>query len=154
MAHDLLVEPILSCRDAQRRRSKTTLPGLLARLGSGELGDFPRVRTHQLDPWCMFLTQLAAIALHRAGQSDPRISEGQWRELLLARTNGTHEPWSLVARDLSKAAFFQPPVPEGIIVGWKTSGSPDDIDVLATAKSHDVKAGLMPANDVEAWVYA
>lgn len=154
MAHDLLVEPILSWRDGRRRRGKTTLPGLLARLASGELADFPRVRTHQLDPWCMFLTQLAAIALHRARQSDPRISEDQWCQLLLALTDGAHEPWTLVVGDLSKPAFFQPPVPSGTIAGWKTSGSPDDIDVLATAKNHDVKAGLMHADEPEAWVYA
>jgi CRISPR system Cascade subunit CasA len=154
MAHDLLVESIFSWRDAQRRRAKTTLPGLLARLASGELADFPRLRTHQLDPWCMFLTQLAAIALHGAGQSDPRISEDQWRHLLLARTSGTHEPWSLTIADLSKPAFFQPSVPEGKIDSWKTCESPDDIDVLATAKGHDVKAGLMHGDEPEAWVYA
>ena len=154
MAHDLLVEPILSWRDAQRRRSKTTLPGLLARLGSGELGDFPRVRTHQLDPWCRFLTQLAAIALHRAGQSDPRISDDAWRDLLSALTNGANEPWSLAIADLSKPALFQPSIPEGKIESWKICESPDDIDVLATAKGHDVKAGLMHGDEPEAWVYA
>ena len=102
----------------------------------------------------MFLTQLAAIALHRAGQSDPGISEDKWRNLLLGLTKGAHEPWSLVVVDLSKPAFFQPPVPEGKIGSWNVCDSPDDIDVLATAKSHDVKAGLMQGNEPEAWVYA
>jgi CRISPR system Cascade subunit CasA len=102
----------------------------------------------------MFLTQLAAIALHRAGQSDPLISEDRWRQLLLGLTEGAHEPWSVVVADLSKPAFFQPPVPEGTIAGWKVSESPDDVDVLSTAKSHDVKAGLLRGDDIEAWVYA
>lgn len=154
MDHDLLVEPLLSWRDAKRRRGKTTLPGLLARLASGELADFSRLRTHQLHPWCMFLTQLAAIALHRAGRSDPRLPEEEWRNLLLALTEEHHEPWSLVVDDMSKPAFFQPPVPEGTIKGWKTCDFPDDIDVLATAKSHDVKASLIHGEDAEAWVYA
>jgi CRISPR system Cascade subunit CasA len=154
MAHDLLVEPLLSWRDAQRRRGKVTLPGLLARLANGDLSAFPRLRTHQLHPWCMFLTQLACIALHRADKSNPRLTEEEWRQLLLALTDGHHEPWSLVVDDLSTPAFFQPPVPEGTTRGWTAAEWPDDIDVLATAKSHDVKASLIQGDDAEAWVYA
>src|SRR4051812_11907149 len=71
MLHDLLTTPLLSWRNRNRRRASTTLPGVLARLASGELADFPRLRTHQLHPWCMFITQLASIALHRAGRTDP-----------------------------------------------------------------------------------
>lgn len=154
MDHDLLVEPLLSWRDAERRRGKTTLPGILARLASGELADFPRLRTHQLHPWCMFLTQLAALALRRAEQSNPSLSESEWRQLLLALTEDSHEPWALVVGDLTKPAFFQPPVPEMTTERWNTSENPDDIDVLVTAKSHDVKSGLIDGDDAEAWVYA
>jgi CRISPR system Cascade subunit CasA len=102
----------------------------------------------------MFLTQLAAIGLHRAGQSDPLISEDRWRELFLGLTEGTHEPWSLVVADLSKPAFFQPPVPEGSIDEWSFSETPDDVDVLVTAKGHDVKPQVIHADEIEAWVYA
>jgi CRISPR system Cascade subunit CasA len=154
MAHDLLTDPMLAWRDTQRRLAYTTLPGQLALLASSELVDFPRVRTHQLDPWCMFLTQLAAIALHRAGRSDPELSEVQWRDLLLALTKGDHAPWSLVVTDVSKPAFFQPPVPEGRIDRWTVCQSPDDIDMLATAKAHDVKPGLIAGTNVEKWIYA
>lgn len=153
-AHDLLDEPLLSWRDKRRRRSMTTLPGVIARLASGELADFPRARAHQFHPWAMFLTQLAAIALHRAGKTDPRLSEEDWRTLLLALTDGTHEPWCLVVEDLSKPAFFQPPVPEGNIGLWKRSDNPDDIDVLVTSKGHDVKASLLSPDDLEAWTLA
>jgi len=154
--HDLLVEPLLSWRDAARRRSKATLPGILARLGSGELADFPRVRAHQFHPWCMFLTQLAAIALHRAGQEDPARSEEEWTSLLLGLTGGDQEPWCLVVDDLSKPGFFQPPVPEGSIDEWNSDKSPvpDLLDVLATAKNHDVKQHTTHADDRELWVYA
>ena len=143
MVHDLLVEPVLSWRDRERRRAHATLPGILARLGSGELADFPRVRTHQLDPWCMFLIQLAAIVLHRADKSNPGLSEDGWRQLLLSLTQGAHEAWALIVTDLSKPAFFQPPVPEGRIDTWQLSEYPDDIDVLVTSKGHDVKSDLM-----------
>ncbi|MGC4121404.1 MAG: type I-E CRISPR-associated protein Cse1/CasA [Myxococcales bacterium] len=153
MAHDLLMEPLLSWRDTKRRRGVTTLPGLLARLATGELGDFPRVRTHQFHPWSMFLTQLAAIALHRAGQMEPPATESEWRALLLALTGGAHEPWCLVVDDLSKPAFFQPPVPEGECMQWKALRCPDDLDILVTSKAHDVKESRV-APIAESWVYA
>ena len=102
----------------------------------------------------MFLTQLAAIALHRAGRTDPRLDEDAWRRLLLALTEGRHEPWCVVVEDLGQPAFFQPPVPEASLNGWRTQASPDDIDVLVTAKAHDVKASLISGDDIEAWVYA
>jgi CRISPR system Cascade subunit CasA len=154
MVHDLLVDPLLSWRDAGHRRAQTTLPGVLARLATGELSDFPRVRPHQLEPWCMFLTQLAAIALRRAGKSDPRQSEEDWRQLLLALTQGQNEGWTLVVDDLSKGAFFQPPVPEGSIESWNECEFPDDVDVLRTAKSHDVKRSLLHGDEGEPWVYS
>lgn len=154
MLYDLLDTPLITWRDRGRKKAVTTLPGILSLLASGELADFPRLRTHQLHPWCMFLTQLAAIALHRAGRSDPRLAERSWRELLLALTEGNHEPWCLVVEDLSQPAFFQPPVPKGDITDWKAHLCPDDIDVLVTAKAHDVKTCLIPGDDVEAWVYA
>ena len=69
MVHDLLIEPVISWRDTRRQRGSATLPGVLAKLGTGELSDFPVARAHQLEPWCMFLTQLAAIALRRFSAS-------------------------------------------------------------------------------------
>lgn len=154
MAHELLAEPLISWRNASRKRGATTLPGALSLLADGSLSDFPGVRVHQLDPWCMFLTQLAAIALRRARRSDPRMSEEAWRSLLLDLTGTESEPWNLVVDDLSKPAFFQPPVPEGDTDRWSTCDHPDDLDVLVTAKNHDVKKGLVQADELEAWVYA
>src|SRR5437868_1745961 len=79
-AHNVLDEPLLSWRDHSLRRAKTTLPGLLARFGNGDLADFPRVRAHQFHPWSMFLTQLATLALRGAGETDPRLSHDAWRK--------------------------------------------------------------------------
>lgn len=153
-AHNLLDQPLLSWRDGQRRRSMTTLPGIISKLASGKLADFPRARAHQFHPWSMFLTQLAAIGLRRARKSDPRLSEEDWCTLLLDLTDGTREPWCLVVEDLSKPAFFQPPVPEGAIDSWSLADHPDDIDVLVTSKGHDVKSSLLSADDIEGWVLA
>jgi len=74
--------------------------------------------------------------------------------MLLLLTKGEHEPWCLVVDDLSKPAFFQPPVPEGTLEGWKLHSNPDDIDILLTAKCHDVKKSLTSPEDGEAWVLA
>ncbi len=152
MVHNLLEDSLLSYRGADRRRQRASLPGILARLAAGEIEDFPRVRRHQLDPWCMFLTQLAAIALDRAGDGpDPRRTEDEWRTLLLQLTGDRHEPWALVVDDLSLPAFLQTPVPEASLVRWSRHAHPDDLDILVTAKAHDVKTGLVDAGDVEAW---
>jgi len=153
-AHDLLEEPILSWRDAQGRRDCATLPRILAKLATGELVDFPRARAHQRQPWCMFLTQLATIALHRARKADPRLTEAKWRSLLLRLTDGAHEPWCLVVDDLKRPAFLQPPVPKGGTDHWSWREHPDDIDILVTAKGHDVKKSLIAPDDVEAWTFA
>lgn len=153
-AHDLISEPLLSWRDQALRFRRATLPGLLSHLASGELVDFPRVRAHQFHPWCMFLTQLAAIALHRAGASKPRLSEDEWRAHLLSLTDGAREPWSLVVDDLTKAAFLQPPVPATTTEEWSWTAYPDDLDVLVTSKNHDVKTSTIVAEAVEAWVYS
>lgn len=152
--HNLANEPLLAWRDRNRRRHETTLPGILAKLASGELADFPRVRAHQLDAWCMFLTQLAAIALHRGGTTDPCQSEDEWRTLVVGLTAGALEPWSLVIGDLTKSAFLQPPVPERTIADWSVWEHPDDLDILVTSKGHDVKASLIAPDEIEAWVVA
>lgn len=153
-ALDLLTELLLTWRNAGRVRASATLPGVLARLASGELTEFPRLRAHQFHPWCMFVTQLAAITMHRASVVEPPHSEDWWREGLLALSEGAHEPWMLVVPDLTRPAFFQPPVPERSIERWSSAAAPDDIDVLVTTRNHDVKTESIRPDDVEAWTYA
>lgn len=169
MRHDLLTEPLLSWRGRDRVRHDVTLPGVLAALSAGHVVDFPRARAHQQHPWSMFLTQLAAIAMKRAGIAEPPVDESQWLGMLLSLTENQHEGWCLVVDDLSKPAFFQPPVPEGQLRKppktngtsgkkspgdeWNRCEAPDDLDILVTSKRHDVKAGLISAGDVEAWTY-
>lgn len=154
MAHDLMLAPLLSWRDARHRRATTTLPGILSRMASGELADFQHARAHQFHPWSMFLTQLAVIALRRANLTDPRLSEDEWRQLLLGLSGGAHQPWSVVVDDLSKPAFMQAPVPEGSLTDWQVHEHPDNLDVLVTAKNHDVKQSIIAGSDIEAWILA
>lgn len=153
-AHDLLADAFLSWRTPDRTRYRSTLPGVLAAMSSGRVGDFCRVRPHQFEPWSMFLTQLAAIAMHRAGCATPPTSEPEWLAMLLPLTEDQREPWCLVVEDLAKPAFFQPPVPDGGVQSWSRCEHPDDVDVLVTSKAHDVKTSQIPPDDVEMWVYA
>ncbi|MBP8141517.1 MAG: type I-E CRISPR-associated protein Cse1/CasA, partial [Acidovorax sp.] len=76
-----------------------SLPQLLAALAANEVRDFPALRPHQRHPWHAFLVQLAAIALHHAGQSEPWHDAQDWRAALLALTPDDPDgaAWCLVA---------------------------------------------------------
>lgn len=152
--HDLLTEPLIGWRGADRIRRSGTLPGVLAGLSRGELEEFAGVRPHQFHPWCMFLTQLATISVRRRSESGLPTDEAEWRAALLLLTNGAREPWCLVVDDLAQPAFFQPPVPEGNVAKWKEIEHPDELDILQAAKQHDVKTGAVSPLSVEAWLYA
>ena len=150
--HDLIAEKLLTWRGSDHKRHHVTLPGLLAALSSGDVVDFPRARAHQQQPWSMFLTQLGAIALKRGGLTIPPHDENAWIGLLLALTNQEREGWCLFVEDLTKPAFFQTPVPEGTLAGWKRrEETPDELDILVTSKNHDVKSCLVAATNEEAW---
>lgn len=152
--HDLLSEPLLGIEAASGRRAGA-LPEVLAALGADEVRAFTGLQAHQQHAWHAFLVQLAAIALQRAGKTDPVQSAATWSKLLLALTEGLHEPWCLVVSDLSKPAFLQPPVPEKTLDGFKPPIlRPDEIDVLVTSKNHDVKTARIGHARPEHWVYA
>lgn len=152
---DLLTEPHLRARDRLGHDLAVTLPGALAGLATGDLTCFTGLRRHQQHAWHAFLVQLAAIALHRAGESEPPTDEARWRELLLDLTDGAREPWCLLVADLSRPAFFQPPVPEGTLAGFKDPiTEPDALDILVTSKNHDDKAARAITPEPDLWVYA
>ncbi|MBI5497653.1 MAG: type I-E CRISPR-associated protein Cse1/CasA [Deltaproteobacteria bacterium] len=151
---NLLDEPLLHWRDGARVRHAATMPGLLAALGAGDVVDFPKVRAHQYHPWCMFLAQLAALALQKAGKTDVKQVEGAWRDLIIGLTDGAVEPWCLVVDDLTKPAFLQPPVLEGSLTGFEQKLTPDELDMLVSAKGHDLKEGTVAPGEIEAWVLA
>ena len=78
---------------------RSSLPELLAAMVADSVRDFPALRPHQRHPWHAFLAQLAAIALHRAGQDEPWIDATDWRTALLALTPDDPDgaAWCLVA---------------------------------------------------------
>lgn len=141
--------------DTVQGRTDATLPGVLAALARDEVEGFPGLLAHQRHGWFMFLGQISAVAQHRAGIEEPPEDEESWRGLLLALTGDRMEPWRLVVEDLTQPAFLQPPIPEGDLKGYEPlAGEPDGIDVLVTAKAHDVKPLRIGAGGPHHWLYA
>jgi CRISPR system Cascade subunit CasA len=153
--YNLLSEPLLSVDDPERGRLEISLPAALAALGEGREIEFAYLRAHQFHAWYAALVQIAALALHRAGKQELPRDEETWRVLLLSLTDSQVEPWCLVVGDLSKPAFFQPPVSEETLAALKNKiPTPDRLDVLITAKNHDAKAQRVTHPRPEHWVYA
>ncbi|MBN2358788.1 MAG: type I-E CRISPR-associated protein Cse1/CasA [Deltaproteobacteria bacterium] len=156
---NLLTEPIITVRKQDRKRAGVMLPGVLELLGEDAVSDFPALRPHQQHAWHAFLVQLAAIALHRAGKTEPKQDAASWAAMLRALTDGTDEPWCLVVDDLSKPAFMQPPVPEKTLTSekgkkWDLVHCADELDILVTSKNHDIKAARSSRSTSEQWLFA
>ena len=131
-----------------------TLPEVLERLGHGDPTEFRALQPHQQHAWHAFLVQLAALALHASHNDAVALPASEWRALLNALSSGAAEPWCLVVSDLAKPGFMQPPVPEHSLKGWTEILTPDAIDILVTARNHDVKSTRIVAPAPEHWVYA
>ena len=135
--------------------SRVSLPGLLAALGEGRVRSYPGLMRHQEDALHVFLTYLATAVLARDGVDDSVQSEEYWAAGI-RRLGGTDDmPWTLVVDDLSQAAFLQSPlpVPDHGKLTLKAE-TPDALDVLVTAKNHDLKMQRATKPDVDEWVFA
>lgn len=134
---------------------RRSLPETLAALAAGGIRDFPRLRPHQRHVWHALLCQLAVLAMREVGLAEPPVSAETWRAALLALTPKDPDgaAWSLVAPP-DRPAFLQPPIPGGDLSDFKTVETPDALDMLVMSKNHDLKAGTLPADDPELWLYA
>lgn len=135
---------------------KASLPALLAALAADEVRDYPALRPHQRHPWHAFLVQLAAMALHRAGHTEPFNEAVEWDVALRALTPDDPEAaaWHLVA-PADRPALLQAPVPGGDISGWKSrSWAADELDMLVTSKNHDLKTARALRAEPEDWLFA
>lgn len=152
---NVLNDPIL--RTHTRRGSMLwSLPTLLAGLGEDDSIQLAAIQRHQQDVVHVFLCQLAVMVLARSGACVPTQSEAFWRSGLLALTGGAGErAWDVLAVDPAQAAFLQPPSPaaDGAVYGSKAV-TPDQLDLLLTAKNHDVKTARAVGAGLDEWVYA
>jgi len=149
---NLLTQPVFSLSPAE---SRVSLPGVFAALVRDQVDSFPALRPHQEPAWHMFLVQVAALALERAGGADPPDDEDSWRSLLRGLTpdDPADEPWSLVVADPARPAFLQPPLPPGLTLGTPAE-TPDALDLLITSKNHDLKQAVARRAEAQDWVFA
>jgi len=154
---NLLHEPLISWRDvAHGAVRRSSLPEVLAALAADTLRDFPRLRAHQRHPWHAFLVQLAAIALHHAGQAQPWHITEEWRAALRALTPDDPDdaPWCLVAPP-GRPALLQAPVPGENPATWNNLlHAADALDMLVTSKNHDLKAARAHHTQADDWLFA
>lgn len=148
---NLLSRPLITAEPC----GALTLPGVLAALARDAVTGFPALRPHQAMFWHMFLVQLAALTLHRAGLADMPESEDDWRELLRGLTPDfpEDEPWCLVVDDRSRPAFLQPPVPDGVKLPNDVPTA-DALDLLITSRNHDLKQAIARQGGPEDWIFA
>jgi len=154
MALNLLTEPLIR---TQLRAGPTalTLPGVLAAAAVGDhIVSFPALRAHQRHAWHAFLVQIGALALLGGGEVSLPIEEEAWTALLRRLTDGHDDDtsWSLIAPP-DRPALLQPPALSGT-AGWEKRSTPDKIDMLITARNHDVKQAIMVDARPDDWLFA
>jgi len=154
--YSVLDDQLFSVRAGDDSPREMTLPEILARLCGDGIASFDALQAHQKQAWYSFVVQTAAMAVAREADGAVPDSAERWREVLLA-LGGGEEPWWLVVEDVEKAAFFQPPVPEGSLeeAGYELDiRTPDDLDMLITAKNVDLKRFRIRHPEPEHWIYA
>ena len=134
----------------------TSLPDVFAALVADRVECFPALRAHQVPAWHMFLAQLGAVAMQRAGLAEPPVDADGWRCIIRDLTKvefPDDEPWHLVVTDHTKPAFLQSPVPEGITLKNELL-TPDELDMVITAKNHDLKQAVAAEAAPDDWLFA
>jgi CRISPR system Cascade subunit CasA len=165
--YDLLHDELIGVRSAQGE-DRVNLPELFAALSDGRIEGYTGLRAHQADPWHVFLVQLAASIQARRPTDALPADPVYWREGLFDLAEGKETAWQLVVEDVTKPAFLQHPwkswEAEAKNYGIKPAhgkpliepkaSTPDELDVLVTAKNHDVKMARIYPEMAEAWLYA
>ena len=137
---NLLHDRLIRVQTVHERRLMG-LPELLESLGQDDVIGYVGIQRHQEEAFHVFLCYLAGAILARCDESSPVQEEGFWRDgmKLLAGMAGD-DAWQLVCDDPGRPAFMQPPLPpqdaKKLSVSAKT---PDELDLLPTAKNHDLK---------------
>ena len=155
---NILTEPLIRVTLTSGAADSVSLPETYARLMADAVAAFPALRPHQRHAWHAFLCQLAAMALHRAGQSEPPADTEAWAILLRGLTPEwpQDEPWQLVVEDLTRPAFMQPPAGSAAkTADYKSRvDTPDELDMLVTSKNHDLKGAVVSVAQADDWLFA
>lgn len=155
---NILTEPIIRVDQSGGAAVSVSLPETYALLMADRVEAFPALRPHQRHAWHAFLCQLGAIALHRAGQSEPPGDAEGWRALLRGLTADwlEDEPWQLVVADITKPALMQPPAGSAVKAAEFKNRveTPDELDMLVTSKNHDLKGAVVSDANADDWLFA
>lgn len=152
---NLLNDPLLRV-ETPSGLEPMSLPRLLEALGQDQVLGFPGIQRHQEDAFYVFLCYLAGAILARAGRDDPVQREAFWRQGMRQLAEPFPDTaWSLVVEDLRQPAFLQPPLPgqDGQRL-TRQALTPDELDLLPTAKNHDVKQARAGQAAPDEWVFA
>ena len=154
--NSLLCDPLITARVADGGRESLSLPELFAALSADRVVDFPALRPHQRHAWHAFLAQLATMALENRGLPAGPETPAEWADALRMLTPQfpNDEPWRLVVEDAALPAFLQCPCANGLADYRKEIFAPDVLDLLVTAKNHDVKQNIATSNAPEDWLFA
>ncbi len=154
--HNLLKDHLIRVRLTDGTTRAMSLPEVYGWMSSDAVAAFPALRPHQRHAWHAFLAQLGTVALHRAGQDSPPRTAADWCELLRGLTPEFRddEPWRLTVEDPARPAFMQSPAPNGLDDYRGRAVTPDDLDILVTAKNHDVKQTVATESALDDWIFA
>ena len=154
--HNLLTDPLLRARLSDGTVEALSLPEVYEVLAADRVDSFPALRPHQRHAWHAFLAQLGALALYRAGRGTPPESAKEWGSLIRGLTTdfGDDDPWRLIVEDPAQPAFMQCSTPKGLGDHRRRVIAPDDLDILVTAKNHDLKRTIAIEAMPEDWIFA
>ena len=155
---NILTEPIIRVDQGGGAAVWVSLPETYSLLMADRVAAFPALRPHQRHAWHAFLCQLGAIALRRAGQSEPPGDAEGWRALLRGLTADwiEDEPWQLAVADITKPALMQPPAGSAVKAAEFKNRveTPDELDMLVTSKNHDLKGAVVSDANADDWLFA
>ena len=154
--HNLLIDPLIRVHLVHGNPAAMSLPEVYEAASTDDIAAFPALRPHQRHAWHAFLAQLGAMAVERVGGYEPPTAADEWRAVLRGLTPefGDDEPWRLIVGDSELPAFMQSPAVGGLDAYRRRVATPDDLDILVTAKNHDVKQGVAIRHALEDWVFA
>lgn len=153
MAWNLLKDRLIRVRLIGGSRDRLTLPEVYEALFARRIESFSALRPHQRHAFHALLVLLGALACIRAGLREPPSDAATWEGILRALTPEfpDDDPWSLVSPP-DRPAFLQPVV--GALEGLKAVGTSDELDMLVTAKNHDLKGARMVEAQPDDWLFA
>ena len=156
--HNILTDSLVRYDRSGGSRVEASLPEIYAALMTDQVAGFPALRPHQRHAWHAFLVQLGAMAMHRAGESEPPKDPEMWARMIRSLTPDFpgDEPWHLVVDDITRPAFMQPPATsKERETGYKSEvTTPDELDMLVTSKNHDLKSKIAVQAGVDDWIFA